>query len=342
MWQVLLRVGVSVCLLFCSAAQGKEKLVILNWEDYLNPDVVAAFESQFNVDVAEVHFDTEEHRDINMSTSRDGFDLVLLSGTSLEGYSAADWIDDINIDEIPNAKHMRRKWLERSKVGAPYMWGTTGLAYRQDLVKTPITHWKQVFEPEDYLKGKILLLDDTEEVASSLLLYLGHDIQDITVEDIRLIEPVFKRVAPSIRFGGVSLSENLLVTGEVLVAMTYNGDALTLAKKYNDKIAYVIPDEGCGIWVDYWAVLKSSKKKALAHQFLNFINDPKQAAANAEFVHFATANVGAMDYLSDSFKSNPIIYPDAETLKRCQFYTRLNPVAKRRMYKFYYPLRNTR
>jgi spermidine/putrescine transport system substrate-binding protein len=110
--------------------------------------------------------------------------------------------------------------------------------------------------------------------------------------------------------------------------MIFSGDALMLQEHHPD-IEYALPAEGGNIWLDYLAVLSASNKKELASAFINFLNLPKVAARNAEFVYYATPNTAAEQYLPDEYFANPVIYPPEEQLSKSEFYKPLSPRAQK-------------
>ena len=118
--------------------------------------------------------------------------------------------------------------------------------------------------------------------------------------------------------------ESALVTGEVWASLTFSGDALQV-REHNDQIVYVVPEEGGNLWVDYLAVLKASPRKELAARFIDFLNRPRIAARNAEFVYYATPNVGARRYVSQAYREDPVIHPTAEVITRSEVYRQLAP-----------------
>ena len=68
----------------------------------------------------------------------------------------------------------------------------------------------------------------------------------------------------------IALSEeSALVSGDIIAAMLYSGDAL-MVQEHHEEIDYVVPTEGGNIWVDYLAVLEGSKEQGARlgiHQF---------------------------------------------------------------------------
>ena len=63
--------------------------------------------------------------------------------------------------------------------------------------------------------------------------------------------------------------------------------------------------------------------------FLNFINQPRWAAKNAEEMYFATPNKSAKKHLSKEHLNNPVIYPSKTLLQKSEMHTELTAKANR-------------
>jgi spermidine/putrescine transport system substrate-binding protein len=114
------------------------------------------------------------------------------------------------------------------------------------------------------------------------------------------------------------------MTGDYLMVMLYNGDALAL-QEINSQISFSVPTEGTNIWMDYLMVMEASKKKELAMSFINFINEPENAARLALYVNFASPNMAAKKLLPQDHLDDPIIYPNKDVLDRSEFANELPP-----------------
>ena len=75
---------------------------------------------------------------------------------------------------------------------------------------------------------------------------------------------------------------------------------------------------------------QASEHKALAYQFIDFLNEPTIAARLAQFVYYATANKAAEALLPEEFLEDPVIYPPPQVLKHSEVYTHLPPRAQKR------------
>ena len=321
--------------LVTSSKAAEKELTILNWSEYISADMLKSFEKKYKVKVKEVYFESDDARDqILLETKGKGFDLILVNGSIFKSYKHHGWLQPIDSKSIPNLRHIEKRWLEIFKpaVGysVPYFWGTLGIAYRKDMVSKPITSWKQIFVPEKELQGKVLMVKSSRDLIGMGLKSLGYSTNSESKKELAEVEALLMKHRPYVaRFGYISLEKNSsLVTGEIVAATVYGGDALNVAE-HNKNITYVIPEEGGHIWVDYFALSSSATNKPLAMNFLNFINQPRWAAKNAEEMYFATPNKSAKKHLSKEHLNNPVIYPSKTLLQKSEMHTELTAKANR-------------
>jgi spermidine/putrescine transport system substrate-binding protein len=206
-----------------------------------------------------------------------------------------------------------------------------GIAYRRDLVKTPPESWMYILKPGEDLRGKIGMIETSRDVLGMALKALGYSANSEQSSEIREAEQLLVAQKPYVKsYNYLALDEDsALVSGDVVAAMMYSGDAL-MVQEYHPEIDYVVPKEGGNLWVDYLTVLESSRNKPLAWEFLNFLNEPENAAQLAQYVYYATPNKAAEKLLPDDFLENPVVYPPASVLTGSEFYKPLSPNAVRR------------
>ena len=310
-----------------------KELVVLTWTDYIDPQVVAEFERSQHAKVKFMYFESDDDRDELLAHSNaTGYDVVLTDGISVTTYANIGWLAPIQQQSIPNLKYIDARWRKAfpraEQYGVPYFWGTMGIAYRRDLVPAAFTSWMDLYRPQPSLQGKIVMIKHARDVIGMALKALGYSqnsadpAQLAEAHELVLIQKPFIRA-----YSYLSLTkESALVTGEAWAAMVFNGDSIVL-QEFNPNIVFVVPKEGSNLGVDYFTILKSSSKQALAAAFINFIHDPQRNARIARFVHYATPNLAAQRYLPPAYFQNPIIYPSEDTLKHSEFFTPLPPAA---------------
>jgi spermidine/putrescine transport system substrate-binding protein len=324
----LLSLAAALLLIYLPlASQAAERqLVILNWADYLDPELVEKFEQRYEVQVIKSYYSSDDNRTQKLVESNaSGYDLILVAGVELQHYLNRQWISPLDSSLLPNMQHIDPKWrstFEAAEIyGVPYFWGTTGIAYRSDLLPTPITSWLQLFRPAPELQGKVAMIKDARDLIGMGLKALSYSANSSDPDQLRAAEALLMEQKPFVRsYDYISLDETSpLITGDIAAALMYSGDALML-KELNEDLRYIVPQEGGGIWVDYFTIAKQAQEPELAYAFLNFINEPGNAAQQAQFVHYATPNRAAEALLPKEFLRDPIIYPDQASLKSSEFF----------------------
>ena len=304
-------------------------LVFFNWADYMSPEILAEFEQISGIQVKEIYYDSDEGRDEVLALKNGkGFDLILTSGLSLKTYVKQAWLAPfpdvlpqslLHIDDI-----WRQSYPESKQYAVPYFWGTLGVAYRQDLVSSPINSWNDFFELGQNEKGSINFINSSREVFGAALKAKGHSLNSEVNGELDAAFNLLERVAPNVAsFNYVDLDEtSSLVSGDIKAAMMYSGDALVL-QEHNEDIAYILPSEGSNIWVDFITISSSSKQKEAALAFIAFLNRPNVAARLAEYVYYASPNKAARALLDQDFLQNNLVYPDAGSLENSEFFHEL-------------------
>jgi len=315
------------------AQTSPRELVILNWSEYIDPELVEKFERTHKVRVTEVYFESDDLRDeLLLQTDGMGYDLVIVNGVMVDIYRKRGWLAAATEQEIPNLKHIDEHWLKVSD-GAqghavPYFWGTLGIGYRADLVTTPPVSWMDLYKPAEQLRGKIAMVDSQRDALGMALKALGHSANSTDSRQVREAMELLLDQKPYVQtYTYLVLDENsALVKGDIAMAMIFSGDALML-QEHHDEIRYVVPREGGNIWADYITVMQGSKNKDLAYAFANFLNEPENAKQLAEFVYYATPNKAAEKLLPAGFLEDPVIYPSEAVLSRSEVYKPLPPRA---------------
>ena len=313
------------------------ELKILNWAEYIDPDIVTEFERAFQAKVTTHYFESEDDRD-QLLAERDGhdYDILMLNDLHLDRHARRGWISPIEADRIPNIEHIDPRWLRRDSdgrlYGVPYFWGTAGIAYREDLVTAPPRTWHELLEPTDSLRGKIAMIRSSRSLLAVALKSLGQSLNSADHAALEHAEALLlaqKSYVGTYTYVGAS-EDSPLVTGKIWAAFLFNGDALALAK-YQSKIVYLTPPEGSELWIDYLAIARHAEQPELALAFINFLNDPQIAARNAQYVYYATPNRAAAQLLPLEFINNPIIYPNEAILSHSELMQDLPPRTEKRV-----------
>jgi len=112
--------------------------------------------------------------------------------------------------------------------------------------------------------------------------------------------------------------------------MEYNGDIAQVMVE-DDDLNFVVPKEGAMKQSDTLAIPKGAPHPENALKFINFILDPKVGAEISKTIKYPSPNAAAVALMPDSYKDNPVIFPPAEIMAKCEYPRYLGPEFTRQL-----------
>ncbi|HEU4329230.1 MAG TPA: spermidine/putrescine ABC transporter substrate-binding protein [Roseiflexaceae bacterium] len=309
------------------------ELRMFNWQDYIDPQVLADFQAEYGVRVTLETYQSNEELLVRLEENPGVYDLVVPGAFMADQLRERGMLAPLDRTAIPNLEHVglvyQRTWSDpQGSYCAPYMWGPSGVAYNSDLVAEP-TSWGALLNPVPALHGKVSLLDDQREVLGAALRYLGYSVNSASADELSRAQTLLAQNASHIRYtSDTDAIVDGLVSGELAIAHIWPGIALQAAAR-QPSIRYVIPREGTAMWQDCMAVTRDAPNPYAAHLFINFLNRPEVAARNATSLKYATTNTTAFPLLPPELKNSPALYPDPEVMLRLERVRPLGPVQQR-------------
>lgn len=309
---------------------------MLNWPDYMNPDVLSNFEKETNIRVLHDVFQSSEETKELLLNGSNRYDLMVQSGAEmrqvLEGQNAVEALDHT---KLPNAKNLDPAALTFSdlldpgnKHSVPYMWGTVGLGVNQEKVRAikpdaPINSLAIILDPAiaaEISKCGIALIDEPNDVVPALIAYLGGDMRNIGTTDLETLDAALAKVSQYIKVVSTDSYINSLAEGKYCVAWGYSGDIffardMAIEKKAGT-IVYNVPKEGSQLWFDLIVMPSKAQNKDGAYQLLNYLMKSEVAAANTNFLQFANPVLTSTPFIEPELLKNPGLYPPKSVLKR--------------------------
>jgi spermidine/putrescine-binding protein len=184
-------------------------------------------------------------------------------------------------------------------------------------VKGPIDSWKAVFD-EKY-SGQILMLDDMRECFAVALKSMGKSLNTTDPQTLRQAADLLKAQKKLVKTYNSNDYDNILKSGDVILAHGYNGQIAKLALAEPGKFAYVIPKEGATVSMDGLCIPAAAKHVEEALEFINFIHEPEINAEVVNHVNYASTNEAARKLIRPEILNNPWIYPPRAALANCEF-----------------------
>jgi len=303
-----------------------QTLTILTWEAYFSEALITAWEARTGATVNQIVFDRDEVRNSMLGNVREGsLDLATIDQVAAPLFGRRGILVPVQeYTNVANFRHLDERWVQScGDYATPYLWGTMGLVYRSDVLPSAPTSWQALLTPDAALHGHIGLLENYIDTLAPSLFVRG---ASVNTEDEALLSAVYDELR-SLLPGILTFDYALTFVGkdaradDLHLALAYSGDELELNRISNtDTWRYAVPEEGTTLWIDCLAVLDGSANKALAMDFLNFLNTPDIAAANSMDLGIASPNNAAVALQSDAFRNDTVVYPDEQTRNQLQEY----------------------
>lgn len=306
------------------AAESPETLRVLNWEGYFAPDTLSNFEKETGCRVELDYIVSIEMLRSKLERVPSGYDVVFPGDEALPQLAAGGLLETLDKSRLPNLKNISPKFLglpfdPENDHSVPYMWGTTGIAYRKGAVEPPPDSWAALWDPR--VARKMTFLEDPREVFCAAMRLNGDDPANPTIE---AVERAKTRLLEARPLAYNSFPVDPFVANDIVIAQAFSGDALQAADQTKGEVIYVVPKEGGTQWLDNMAISKGTPHPDLAHRFIDYILRPEVNAAITVAKRYPSPNEAAKARLPKEVLEDPRIYPPEEVLKRCAF---LKPMA---------------
>ncbi|MDO4317189.1 MAG: ABC transporter substrate-binding protein [Lachnospiraceae bacterium] len=313
----------ALCALFGGCQDKKEKLYVYNWGEYIDPEVIEAFEEEYDIKVVYSTFDSNEEMYAKLKSGTASYDVICPSDYMINRMAEEGLLQELNKENIPNLENIGAEYLTSSqqfdpgnKYSVPYCWGTVGILYNKTKVKGEITSWSALFD-EQY-KGQILMIDSVRDAYMTALCYLGYSQNTTNKDEIQEATKLLQSQAPLVQAYVVDQVRDKMVGNEAVLGVIYSGEAI-YTQRSNADLVYVVPEEGSNVWIDSWVVPKDAQNVSAAEKWIDYMCRPEVALKNFDFITYSTPNTAAQALIEDEdVKNSPIAFPDNATLARCE------------------------
>jgi spermidine/putrescine transport system substrate-binding protein len=276
-------------------------LRIYNWVDYLWPKKLKEFGKEYGVEVELTTFSTMDEAIAKLASGAADFDVFFPTTDRVSRLAYGKLLQPLNRDYVPNLANVWPAlqdpfYDQGSRYTVPYVTFSTGIGFRRDrlgLDPGSLDNPYDVFWDEA-LRGKVWLLDDAREAIALALLRRGET--DLNTEDSALIDQAKADLLELISAVNVKVSTedySKIPEGVAPVHQAWSGSMIA-AQWYlpegvgTEQLGFWFPTDGRGpIGSDQMGVLRSAKSPVLAHHFLDFMLDERNAYDNfAQFVGY--------------------------------------------------------
>ncbi len=253
------------------------------------------------------------------------YDVIIASDVVIQQMVHLNLIGKIDASKVPNRVNIADQFKNPSydpsnEYTVPYLWGTTGILYRDTTVDPQKVSYSMLFDAKQ-TKGKFSLLEESRSMLSMALQAKGYDANSVNQKEINeAVEYILqaKKDPHFLGFDGSVGGKDKVLSKMDWAAIVFNGEAMAAINE-DPELRFAIPTEGSFMWVDAMTISSKAPNKEGAYAFMNYILDAKIGAQLAKYINYATPNKAALEVMDADFKNNRVINPTQDEIKRMVF-----------------------
>ncbi len=325
-------------------------LHIYNWSGSLSSSTIKKFEAYCSCKVIQDFYGDNEEMLAKLSAGANGYDVVFPSSFVVGAMTKQKLLQPLDHKQLPNLKNMNPAYMNQSydlgnQYTIPNLLSLTSIGFNKQKIESlglnPYS-WSLIFDPKvlSKIKGRVTVLDSSREVFAAALMYLGLDPNTSKEEDYIKAKDIIKKAKPYwATFSNAGYVKEL-ATGNIWAALGYSPEFFQASEDVKQsrrpfEILNVAQKEGNELGVDTMAILRKAKRPDLAHKFINFMMDGKNAAEltniNGAINPVRTSSL----YFREDLKAHPLINPNAEYIKKWVVLRELDPKERRTLSKLW-------
>ncbi len=273
-------------------------LRIFDYDSYINPEIISAFESKYGVKVDITTFTSDDEAISKLASGAVDIDLHHSAATStLFKLVDSGLIQPLNKTYLTNfgnvVASLRDPYYDKGSVyTVPYTVFGTGIGFRADRVDPASLSWDTMWDPQ--YKGVASVLDDVREGLTMAMMRKG--LTDVNTSDPAVIKQAGSDLSELTNLMNIKVEiegYHTIPEGATTVAQTWTGDMLT-ALQYlpegttADVLGYWLPNPAL-INSDTMCVMSKAKNPVLAHLFIDYLLDKDNAITNFQYVGYQPA-----------------------------------------------------
>lgn len=298
-------------------AQDQGKVYVYCFGDYIDPALVDKFEEETGYEVIIDYFDTNEEMYPVIKNSTAEYDVICASDYMIDKMRKEGLLAEINFENVPNIENLTdnvKSFIDDfdpgMKYSVPHTWGTYGIIYNRETIHGSITSWKQLWS-EEYA-GEVIMPNSIREAFMVAGKILGYSMNTTDEKELTEITNLLTEQKPNVYSYANDNARDLMIGDSATLAVITSGDVI-YAMDENEKLDYVVPDEGSEVWTDCWAIPRAVNHKKAAEDWINFMLRGDIARINFEYLTYGIPNKEILD-----LTNNPILNPSDEILARCE------------------------
>ncbi|MBD2777937.1 polyamine ABC transporter substrate-binding protein [Iningainema tapete] len=313
---------------YSTSKGSRDQLHIYTWTQYTDQELLSTFNAQTGIKVLTDVYDSNDVMLAKLQAGGGGtYSVIYPSDYMVQKMVDKGLLASVNRERLFGLDNLLPRFQNptydpNNRYSIPFSWGTTGLLYNSEILKTPPEDWDYLWQNQKQLSKRMTLLNDVREVFGAVLRMLGYSYNSKKESEIKQAYEKLMLIKEAIAAFDTDAWRNQIVAGDLALAMCYSADAVKISKEH-PKLKYVIPKSGSSLWTDTIVIPKTAPNQDSAYAWINFIMQPEVSARISQRLSIATPNRAGYEQLPKKVQKNPNLFPPESILEKCERITPL-------------------
>jgi spermidine/putrescine transport system substrate-binding protein len=297
-------------------------LNLWTWPQYWAPKNLSLFEKATGTKVNMSTYDSNDaaFAKLNGSGGSSGFDLVIPTSDFVPVMASHGLIQKIDHGRIPwryvDPKLLGKVFDPHNTYSVPKDYGTIGVIYDPNVVKTPIRTWQDFLTAgtRPGVSGKVEVPDVPDENLGIALWAAHRSWNTANLSELNQAADVMKRFAKHIKaFNEFDTSG--VASGAVVMAVVTQGTAALMIQQ-KPHLKFVIPRPQSELWVDNYCIVTNAPNINQAYSFIDFMLQPAQQLRDVPYIGYPTTLPGIEQRLPAHMPQKNLIFIKPSDFRR--------------------------
>lgn len=289
----------------CGKSEEKGELNLYTWNGMFPQEILDGFEEETGYTINFSHFDYDEEMLAKLEETEGGdYDLVIADDYIIEVVIAEGLSQKLDTAKLENYGNLNSVFMSQfydptNEYTVPYAAGIPLIVYNPELTDVEIKGYEDLWNPA--LEDNVALIGNYRVINGITLKTMGESFNTNDLETIESMGEKLLQLAPNVRVINDSNTQDFLLSGEVAAGFLYSSQVVA-AYMANPELEIVYPKEGLGFGIMAAFIPSQAPNAEAAYAFLDYINEPENAAKCYEYVGYYSANKAAETYISEEMK----------------------------------------
>lgn len=282
---------------------GREKIYILNWDEYISEELIEDFEEAYNCKVILEIAESNEIMYAQIERNYAPYDIAFPSDYMVDQLQQDGMLKEIDFTKLTNYDEayfdstlmelINKYCVNNKNYLVPYFWGSLGIMYNTnvlseaEIARIEEDGWKVLFD-NDFSSSMGMYASSRDSIAAALMSN-GYSVNSTDPVALAQAEESLKKM----KYKGWA-TDDLKVgvaSGKYSCALVYSGDFFDIlysAMDSEEEINFDIfcPKDINNVFFDAMVIPNTSKNEELAYKFIDFMLDYDNSLTNAQYVGY--------------------------------------------------------